>query len=103
MPFAFIIVGLILLVSGVRGTSSDLLTLVKGDLTGQNNFVYWLLSILIIGALGYVEDLRGISRAFLVLVLIVLFLREDNQTTGSGGFIVKFQQAISQITGGTNG
>lgn len=85
MPFAFLIVGLTLVVSSVRGTSGELLTLVKGDFTGSNNFIAWILAILVIGALGYIRPLQSPSRAMLVLVVLVLFL-------SNGGFFSKFQQ-----------
>jgi hypothetical protein len=96
MPFAFAIVGLVLVIAGVRGKSGDLLDLVKVDLTGPNNFVYWILAMLILGGLGYIDDFRDLSRALLVLVLLVLVLREDQQ--GSGGFFVEFQSAVKSIT-----
>lgn len=91
MPFLFIIAGVMFVVSGVRGTSSDLLALLKGDLTGQNNFLYWLISILIIGALGYIPQLRTLSRSFLILVIIGLVLHD-------GGFFNKFNSAIASIS-----
>jgi hypothetical protein len=74
MPFALLAAGLILAVSGVRGTTGELTDLVKGDFQGDRNFGYWLASILVIGAIGYVEDFRPLSRMFLVLVLVVLVL-----------------------------
>lgn len=77
MPFLFIIIGVVMVVAAVRGTNTDLVTLIKGDFTGKGNFIYWLVSILIIGAVGYIPDLKPVSRAFLVLVVIVLFL--DNK------------------------
>jgi hypothetical protein len=85
MPFAFIIVGLVLLVAGVRGKSANLLTLVKGDITGKNSFLPWIIAVLAIGALGYIEDFKSLSRAFLGLVLVVLVLADD-KATGSGFF-----------------
>lgn len=97
MPFAFIIAGIVLLTAGVRGQSNKLVTLIKGDLTGSNNFFYWILSILLIGSLGYIEDFKALSRAFLVLVLLVLVLANDKGT--NGGFVVKFQEAVKEITG----
>ena len=97
MPFAFIIAGIVLLVSGVRGSSQSLVSLLKNDLTGSNNFGYWILSILVIGALGYVQDLRALSRSFLVLVLIVLVIAEDKN--GTGGFFTEFQSSVKQIAG----
>lgn len=74
MPFALLIVGIVLVVAAVRNTQSQLYGLVKGDFTGPNNYLYWLVSILIIGAVGYVPTLKPISRMFLVLLIVVLFL-----------------------------
>jgi len=91
MPFALIIVGVVLLVSSVRNTQQDLYTLVKGDFTGPNNYLYWLVSILIIGALGYIEVLRPISRMFLALVIIVLFLSH-------GGVLEQFNAQLFSST-----
>jgi hypothetical protein len=87
MPYLFLIAGSVMVISAVRGTQATLLSLLKGDFTGKNNFVYWLISILIIGALGYIQELRPVSRAFLILVVIVLFL--DNK-----GVFAQFNQAI---------
>ena len=98
MPFIFIIVGVVFITAGVRGTSSQLLTLLEGDITGKNNFAFWILSILVIGAIGYIEDLRSLSRAFLVLVILGLILNEDKN--GAGGFFQNFQAAVNSITKG---
>ena len=75
MPFLFIIAGIVMIVSAVRGTNQDLVGLLKSDFTGKGNFIYWVLSIMAIGAVGYIPNLQPLSRAFLVLVVIVLFLR----------------------------
>jgi hypothetical protein len=98
MPFAFAIVGIVFLIAGVRGKSDDLLSLLQNDLRGSNNFIYWILTIAILGSIGYIKDLQPFSRAFLVLVIVVLIISEDNKAQGTGGFFVKFQQAVSQIT-----
>lgn len=99
MPFVFLIAGIVLLSAGVRETSNDLLTLLVHDLTGPGNFFYWILAILAIGALGYVQDLRAFSRALMALVLIVLVLRVSKQD-GSGGLFPQLESAVKQITGG---
>lgn len=91
MPFAFILVGVVMVISGVRGQSATLLSLLKADVTGKNNFLYWGLSILVIGALGYVDSIRPLSRAFLTLVLVVLIL-------SNGGFFQLFNQALATIS-----
>lgn len=96
MPFAFILAGIVLTISGVRRTSGDLVTLLKGDLTGQHNFFYWIFSILVIGSLGYIDDLRPLSRSLLVLVIVVLVL--SNNKKGSVGFFTQFQNSFEEIT-----
>jgi hypothetical protein len=87
MPFALIITGLVLLIAGVKGTQNQLYTLVKGDLTGSNNYIFWMLSILVIGALGYVPKLQPLSRIFLVLIVVTLLIHEK-------GFFAQFQSAV---------
>lgn len=87
MPFAFLILGSLFLIAGVRGTDEQLFTLIKGDFTGKPNFIGWLIAILVIGALGYIEPIKTVSRAFLALVLIVLFL-------SNGGVFEKFVQGL---------
>ena len=74
MPFALLIIGAVLLIAAVRNTQSDLFTLVQGDFTGQNNYIFWVVAILIIGAVGYIKPLKPLSTAFLALVILVLFL-----------------------------
>jgi hypothetical protein len=88
MPFALLIVGVVLVVASVRDTQGDLYTLVKGDFTGPNNFIYWMISILIVGALGYIPSLQKLSRLFLVLILVGLLLNRK-------GFFAQFQQQIT--------
>jgi hypothetical protein len=98
VPFAFIIVGVVLVISGVKGTSSQLLSLVKGDLTGTNNYLYWIVAILIIGSIGYIPSFKSLSHAFLALVLVVLVLKEGNPNSGGGGFFQEFQSALQKIS-----
>lgn len=96
MPYVLIVAGLILSVAGARGTQSNLFTLIKGDFTGNQSFVWWFLSILGIGALGYVTDLRKFANAFLALVLLVLILAQNK----NGNL---FQNFINSVKGGTTG
>lgn len=95
MAFALIIVGIVLVVSSVRDTvtngTPNLVGLLKSEFTGDKNFTYWAFSILIIGGLGYIPTFKPLSRAFLALVIVVLFL-------SNGGF---FQQFNKQAFGGT--
>jgi hypothetical protein len=90
MPLAFLIVGVLFLVAAVRGKdySDELLTTIKDDFTGPNNFFYWGIALFIIGAVGYYKPLRGVSNSFLLLVIIVLFF-------SNRGFFQKFMDQIS--------
>jgi hypothetical protein len=97
MPFALAVIGIMFLTAGVRGTSDKLLTLLKGDLL-DGDFIYWIISIAVIGSLGYVDELRPLSRAFLALIILVLILAEDKSST-SGGLFDKFQDSIEEISG----
>jgi hypothetical protein len=98
MPFALILVGVVLIVAAVRNTVTNsattpgLVTLVKGDFTGNNNFTYWMVVILVLGALGYIDAIKPLSRIFMALVIVVLFL-------SNGGFFAKFsEQAFGNNT-----
>lgn len=90
MPFAFLIIGALFVTAGIRGTDEQLFTLIKGDFSSQSgkpSFIGWLFAILLIGGLGYIELIKPVSRAFLFLILIILFL-------SNGGFFQKFVQGI---------
>lgn len=94
MPFALLIVGLALLVAAVRDKQSELFTLIKGDFTGPNNFVYWITAMLVLGSLGYIPKLKPLSVGLLVLVVLVLILTKGNPSGIGGGL---FQQLASQL------
>jgi len=96
MPFALIFVGIVMTVAGVRGTEQQLFKLLKGDFTGQNSYLYWVLAIMVVGALGYIPSLRPVSRAFLALIIVVLFLHSGS------GFFTKFQSAIASVSSNTS-
>lgn len=98
MPFALIFVGLILVTAGVRNKTGELYTLVKGDIEsqpGHPGYIYWLFSILVIGALGYIEELKGLSRAFMALIIVILFLKAGNPSGIGGGFFSQLNQGLA--------
>jgi hypothetical protein len=94
MSFALLIIGITLIVAAVRGTHKTLIALLKADFSGPGNFVYWLIALIIIGAVGYVEKLRPLSDGLLVLVLLVLVLARANPGAPRGGFFQQFLQAV---------
>jgi hypothetical protein len=85
MPFALITIGLIMIVTGVKGTQGMMAAQLRSDATG---FITWVVAIGAIGALGYVEKLRTFSHYFMALVLIAMLL-------SNRGFFAELQKAIS--------
>lgn len=92
MPFILIGIGVLLVVLAVKGTQRKFLALLVGDFTGKGNFIYWVISILVVGALGYIPRLKVLSDSFLFLILLVLFI-------SNRGF---FNQFNSQVSSGTS-
>ena len=88
MPFALVTIGLIMIVTGAKDTYDAFGSQVVGDFTGPGNFTYWIASLGAVGAVGYVPEFRGFSRAFMALIIIAMVIR-------NGGFFDKFKSALS--------
>jgi len=84
-----------MLIAAVKNTQGNLSALVKGDFTGQNNFIYWIAAIMIIGALGYVPKVKPFSVALLGLVILVLFLTKGNPAGVGGGFFAQLTKGLA--------
>lgn len=89
MPFALAIIGIVIFVTAIKGTTSTLFGLIKDDFTGNGNFIYWVITILLIGSIGYVKALRPVANGFLALIMVVLFIGAGNK-----GFFAQFMSAI---------
>lgn len=87
MPIALFLFGVLFLVAAVRGQHKELFGLLKDDFSGPGNFIYWGLSLWVIGAVGYYRPLRPVSHAFMFLVILVLFL-------SNRGFFNRFMEQI---------
>lgn len=87
MVVALIVVGLILVVVGIRGTQNELGALLADDFTGPGNFWYFIFGIVFLGSLGYYPPLRNTSRLLIVLTLLVFML-------SNGGFWQELRSAI---------
>ena len=95
MPFIFLFVGIVLIITGLRGTIGQLGALLKNDFTGKNNFGIWVFAFLVIGAVGYVPSLKKLSDSFLLLVIIVIFIVNDKN---GHGFFTNLSQTINGLT-----
>lgn len=95
MPFFLLFFGILFLVAAVRNKTDDLTDLLVEDFTGKGNFIYWIVSIVSIGAVGYVAKLKPFSDICLALIVLVLFLHNADPASGQGGFFAKFTEALN--------
>ncbi len=89
MAFVFTIVGLLMIITGVKGTYAQAGSQIAGDFTGSQPFTYWVAAIIAVGALGYIDSLRAVSRMFLTLILVSMVI-------ANRGFFSKFTDALKQ-------
>lgn len=92
MPFALIIIGALLIASGLKDTQGELGTLLSNDLIGAGSFAWWFVSILIVGAVGYIPQVKPVSQAMLALIVSGLIF-----TNARHGLFSQFTQAIGQF------
>lgn len=88
MPFALLVIGLLLVVAGYRNTLPQLGSALAKDFSGTNNFFFWMAGIGAVGALGYIPKLETFSRLFIGLLIVVMALR-------NGGFFNQFENALA--------
>lgn len=89
MPFALVLIGLIMIVTGVRSTYKEFGGLLVKDFTGDKNFTFWIASLGAVGAMGYVKELQTFSRAFMFLIILGMIIR-------NGGFFDKLTEALNK-------
>lgn len=87
MPFALVFIGLVMIVTGAKGTQSALGKQLVADFTGPGNFFYWFASIGVIGAAGSIPGFKPFSRMFMTLIIVAMILR-------NGGVFDKFAEAL---------
>lgn len=92
MAFALLIIGTVLLVASIRNAQNCLVNLVQADFVGANNFGYWVVALIVVGAIGYVDKLKKLSDGLLVLIFVALFLSKGT------GFFSKFTSALQTTT-----
>ncbi len=78
MPIVLILVGFALLGAVLRGQEERLFEVLKDDFTGQNNFVAWLMALIILGVIGASwEAARPVTEGFIVLVIVALLVSQQ--------------------------
>ena len=86
MPFALTTIGLLMIVTGVRGTHATFASEVRDD---GGAFLKWIVALIGAGSLGYVEKLEGLSNAIMALIIVSMVLSNK-------GFFVQLQDAINR-------
>lgn len=94
MAFALIGLGLLLFMAAYQNNVAALGSQLSSDITGSRGFLIWFVALFLVGALGYVPLFKNVSRAFLVLILVVVLL--SNQ-----GFAANFVSAFGLSEGAT--
>lgn len=87
VPYALVVIGLIMIITGILNTYAQLATQLQSDFTGNKSFIVWIIALGSVGALGYIKDLRTFSHYFMALILIGLVLSNK-------GFFANFTAAI---------
>jgi hypothetical protein len=80
----------LLIVTGIRENQKALMDQVRIDFTGSGNFFYWVLAVSLIGALGYIDSFRTVSRVAIGLIVLVFIISHE-------GFFAKLQEGIRGI------
>jgi hypothetical protein len=99
MPFILLLIAIVLIVTGIRGTSKQLGSLLVSDLTGPNNFGIFAFAFFLIGALGYIPAFKKLSDAFLLLVIVVILISNDKN---GQGFFAGIQSAMNGTSNGSS-
>lgn len=109
MPFALLFIGILLVVVAVRNMQAPFLALLGGDFSGQGNFFYWIVALILVGVIGYLPKAKPVSDGLLVLILLALVLATGKPGAARGGLFKELTTALSSannpssgaITGGT--
>lgn len=96
MAWAFLFIGIVLIITAWKKKQDDLFALLKDDFTGDGNFFYWVLAIVILIALGTFKPIRPVTDAFLGLVILVIIIAPYRNGRDL------FSEFRSQIKEGTN-
>lgn len=96
MAWGLIFIGVMFLIASARKKHDELYSLLKDDFTGEGNFFYWVLAIIILVAAGTFRPIRPVTDAFLGLVILVIILAPYRDGKDL------FAEFRSQIKEGTN-
>lgn len=93
MPFALIIIGVLIVLTAINNTAPAFGSQVYKDLFSEDGgFVYWVAGIVIVGLFGYVPSLKKPSDLFMILIIVAMLMK-------NGGFFTTLQQGLANASG----
>jgi len=96
MPLFALAIGILFIATGLNNTTGQMFSLLGKEFSGSDNkpsFIPLLISILVIGSLGYYEKIQRLANMFLLLVMVVLVLVNR-------GVFDEFSKAFKLANGG---
>ncbi len=99
MPFVFLIIGVMLLVIGLRGQSQAATTLLKDEFTGSGSFIQWFIAIMVLGLVGYYKPIRPLTDGLIGLVILTMILNEQTKNN----IFKAFETALQNTTPSPSG
>jgi hypothetical protein len=81
MPVVFMSLGTLMMLAAVLGEPKQLERLLATDLAPGSNLFAWTGALGGVAAIGFIPQLQGLSRAFLLLTIISVTVREGTQIT----------------------
>lgn len=97
MPVFLLIIGVLLMVVAVRGNTTYLITLLKGDVLGSNGFIMWILAVIVLVAIGYIKAAKPVTDAFLGLLILVIIVHSyKNNSDLFSSFTTQLKDGVSQ-------
>jgi hypothetical protein len=91
MPFVLLFIGILLVAVAATGSYTDLGAQLYQDFSGPGNFLYWIVALGFIGALGYIKPLQPVSRALIGLIILAIFFNVTQK-----GWWTKLSQGIAR-------
>ncbi len=95
MPIVLLLIGGVLLLAAMRGDPQQVGVLVQRDFTGAQGFATFAAAFVLIGAVGFVPELRALSRTFLVLMVVALILSFQRR---GGNLFTRLETQWNEIT-----
>jgi hypothetical protein len=89
MALLFIIIGIAIVISGIRNTYAQLGQQLAADFTGSGSFIYWVAAIMILGMVGYIPGAQKPARMLLALVILSFVLANGT------GFFDRLKSALT--------